>query len=110
MFGCMENIAYLCGVIVIKKGFEMNSIALDSNQTILLDEIKTLIPQFNDSEVVDILKSAISQIKKCTKVKQTAKTDAIIISPKIQSLIGIIPPFSQDEIEGDERLKHILND
>ena len=31
------------------------------------------------------------------------------ISPKIQSLIGIIPQFSQEEIEGDERLKHILN-
>ena len=30
-------------------------------------------------------------------------------SPKIQSLIGIIPQFSQEEIEGDERLKHILN-
>ena len=31
------------------------------------------------------------------------------ISPKIQSLIGINPQFSQEEIEGDERLKHILN-
>ena len=31
------------------------------------------------------------------------------ISPKIQSLIGIAPSFSQEEIESDERLKHILN-
>lgn len=28
---------------------------------------------------------------------------------KIQSLIGIVPPFSQEEIGSDERLKHILS-
>ena len=87
----------------------MNSITIDRNQSILLDEIKVLIPQFKDTEVVDILKSAISQIKKCTRVKQGSKSDDTIISSKIQSLIGIIPQFSQEDIEGDERLKHILN-
>lgn len=30
-------------------------------------------------------------------------------SPRIQSLIGIIPPFTQEEIDSDERLNHILN-
>ena len=87
----------------------MNSITIDRNQSILLDEIKVLIPQFKDTEVVDILKSAISQIKKCTRVKQGSKSDDTVISSKIQSLIGIIPQFSQEDIEGDERLKHILN-
>ena len=87
----------------------MNTITIDRNQSRLLDEIKVLIPQFKDTEVVDILKSAISQIKKCTRVKQVSKTEDTVISPKIKSLIGIIPPFSQEEIEGDERLKHILN-
>ena len=87
----------------------MNSITIDRNQSILLDEIKVLIPQFKDTEVVDILKSTISQIKKCTRVKQGSKSDDTIISSKIQSLIGIIPQFSQEDIEGDERLKHILN-
>ena len=87
----------------------MNTVTIDRNQSRLLDEIKVLIPQFKDTEVVDILKSAISQIKQCTRVKQASKTEATEISPKIKSLIGIIPPFSQEEIEGDERLKHILN-
>ena len=87
----------------------MNSISIDRNQSILLDEIKVLIPQFKDTEVVDILKSTISQIKKCTRVKQGSKSDDTVISSKIQSLIGIIPQFSQEDIEGDERLKHILN-
>ncbi len=87
----------------------MNSITIDRNQSILLDEIKVLIPQFKDTEVVDILKSTISQIKKCTRVKQGSKSDDTVISSKIQSLIGIIPQFSQEDIEGDERLKHILN-
>ena len=87
----------------------MNTITIDRNQSRLLDEIKVLIPQFKDTEVVDILKSAISQIKKCTRVKQGSKSDDTIISSKIQSLIGIIPQFSQEDIEGDERLKHILN-
>lgn len=87
----------------------MNSITIDRNQSILLDEIKMLIPQFKDTEVVDILKSTISQIKKCTRVKQGSKSDDTVISSKIQSLIGIIPQFSQEDIEGDERLKHILN-
>ena len=87
----------------------MNTITIDRNQSRLLDEIKVLIPQFNDTEVVDILKSAISQIKKCTRVKQGSKSDDTVISSKIQSLIGIIPQFSQEDIEGDERLKHILN-
>ena len=87
----------------------MNTITIDRNQSRLLDEIKVLIPQFKDAEVVDILKSAISQIKKCTRVKQGSKSDDTVISSKIQSLIGIIPQFSQEEIEGDERLKHILN-
>ena len=87
----------------------MNSITIDRNQSILLDEIKVLIPQFKDTEVVDILKSTISQIKKCTRVKQGSKSDDTVISSKIQSLIGIIPHFSQEDIEGDERLKHILN-
>ena len=87
----------------------MNSITIDRNQSILLDEIKVLIPQFKDTEVVDILKSTISQIKKCTRVKQGSKSDDTVISSKIQSLIGIIPQFSQADIEGDERLKHILN-
>ena len=87
----------------------MNTITIDRNQSILLDEIKVLIPQFKDTEVVDILKSAISQIKKCTRVKQGSKSDDTVISSKIQSLIGIIPQFSQEDIEGDERLKHILN-
>lgn len=85
----------------------MNMMTIDRTQSRLLDEIRILIPQFNDTEVVEILKSAISQIKKCTRVEQTSKADPIVISPKIQSLIGIIPPFSQEEIEGDERLKHI---
>ena len=87
----------------------MNSITIDRNQSILLDEIKVLIPQFKDTEVVDILKSTISQIKKCTRVKQGSKSDDTVISSKIQSLIGIIPQSSQEDIEGDERLKHILN-
>ena len=87
----------------------MNSITIDRNQSILLDEIKVLIPQFKDTEVVDILKSTISQIKKCTRVKQGSKSDDTVISSKIQSLIGIIPQISQEDIEGDERLKHILN-
>ena len=87
----------------------MNTITIDRNQSRLLDEIKVLIPQFKDTEVVDILKSAISQIKKCTRVKQGSKSDDTVISYKIQSLIGIIPQFSQEDIEGDERLKHILN-
>ena len=87
----------------------MNSITIDRNQSILLDEIKVLIPQFKDTEVVDILKSTISQIKKCTRVEQGSKSDDTVISSKIQSLIGIIPQFSQEDIEGDERLKHILN-
>lgn len=87
----------------------MNSITIDRNQSILLDEIKVLIPQFKDTEVVDILKSTISQIKKCTRVKQGSKSDDTVISSKIQSLIGIIPQFSQEATEGDERLKHILN-
>ena len=87
----------------------MNTITIDRNQSRLLDEIKVLIPQFKDTEVVDILKSTISQIKKCTRVKQGSKSDDTVISSKIQSLIGIIPQFSQEDIEGDERLKHILN-
>ena len=87
----------------------MNSITIDRNQSILLDEIKVLIPQFKDTEVVDILKSTISQIKKCTRVKQGSKSDDTVISSKIQSLIGIIPQFSQEDIEGDERIKHIFN-
>ena len=87
----------------------MNSITIDRNQSILLDEIKVLIPQFKDTEVVDILKSTISQIKKCPRVKQGSKSDDTVISSKIQSLIGIIPQISQEDIEGDERLKHILN-
>ena len=87
----------------------MNTITIDRNQSRLLDEIKVLIPQFKDTEVVDILKSAISQIKKCTRVKQGSKSDDTVISSKIQSLIGIIPQSSQEDIEGDERLKHILN-
>ena len=78
----------------------MNSITIDRNQSILLDEIKVLIPQFKDTEVVDILKSTISQIKKCTRVKQGSKSDDTVISSKIQSLIGIIPQFSQEDIEG----------
>ena len=87
----------------------MNTITIDRNQSRWLDEIKVLIPQFKDTEVVDILKSTISQIKKCTRVKQGSKSDDTVISSKIQSLIGIIPQFSQEDIEGDERLKHILN-
>lgn len=31
-----------------------------------------------------------------------------VLGEKIQSLIGVIPPFSQEEIDSDERLKHIL--
>ena len=55
------------------------------------------------------MKSAISQIKNCNRVKQSPKNEVTAISPKIQSLIGIAPSFSQEEIESDERLKHILN-
>ena len=42
------------------------------------------------------------------RVKDIERTEDVAFSPKIQSLIGIIPPFSQDEIDSDERLKHIL--
>ena len=78
-------------------------------QSRLLDELKVLIPQYNDLEVANILKSAISQIKKCKKVKDAEKTEDMTFSPKIQSLIGVVPPFSQEEIDNDERLKHILS-
>ena len=105
----MENNEYLCEVITTNKCLEMDTMILDRNQSILLDEIKILIPQFNESEVADILKSAISQMKNCTRVKQSPKNEVTAISPKIQSLIGIAPSFSQEEIESDERLKHILN-
>ena len=86
----------------------MNTISVNRSQSRLLDEIKFLIPQYNEFEVVGILQSAISQIKKCKRVKDIERTEDVAFSPKIQSLIGIIPPFSQDEIDSDERLKHIL--
>lgn len=87
----------------------MNTVALDRNQSVLLEEIKALIPQFNEIEVTDVLKSAISQIKKCKRVKEAANNEDATLSPRIQSLIGIIPPFTQEEIDSDERLNHILN-
>lgn len=86
----------------------MNTIALDRNQNMLLEEIRILIPQFNEMEVADVLKSAISQIKKCKRIKESTGNEDITLSPKIQSLIGIIPPFSEEEIAKDERLKRIL--
>lgn len=60
-------------------------------------------------EVVDVLKTAISQIKKCRKIKDAKPTADYHPSPRIQSLIGIVPPISQKDVESDERLKHILN-
>ena len=93
----------------VKKQAVMNTSILNGNQSRLLDEIKLLIPQVNDTEVVDILKSTISQIKKCNRVKKTTVPETDVLSQKIQSLIGIVPPFSNEEIESDERLKHILN-
>lgn len=87
----------------------MATITLETNQRLLLDEMKHLIPQYDNMEVVDILKSAISQIRKCKKVKDSRTIVEDSLSPRIQALIGIVPPFSQEEIESDERLKHILS-
>ena len=87
----------------------MNTVALDRNQRALLEEIKILIPQFNEMEVTDVLKSAISQIKKCKRVRKVTDSESVTLSPRIQSLIGIIPPFTQEEIDSDDRLNHILN-
>lgn len=87
----------------------MATITLERNQRQLLDEMKHLIPQYDNMEVIDILKSAISQIRRCRKIQDTSATTDNSLSPRIQALIGIIPPFSQEEIENDERLKHILS-
>lgn len=86
----------------------MATIIIERNQSQLLDEMKRLIPQYDDMEVVNVLKSAISQIKKCRKIKDAKVEKNSTLSPKIQALIGIVPSFSQEEIEKDERLKYIL--
>lgn len=87
----------------------MAAITLERNQRQLLDEIKHLIPQYDNMEVIDVLESAISQIRRCRKIQGTSTATDNSLSPRIQALIGIVPPFSQEEIESDERLKHILN-
>lgn len=87
----------------------MSSITLERKQRQLLDEMKHLIPQYDNMEVIDVLKSAISQIRKCRKIRDNNTIADNSLSPRIQALIGIVPPFSQEEIENDERLKHILS-
>lgn len=92
-----------------RKGISMATISIERNQMQLLNEMTHLIPQYDDVEVAGVLKSAIIQIKKCKKVNETKNATTPSLSPKIQSLIGIVPQFSQEELESDEKLSHILN-
>lgn len=95
-------------VVYLQKKKDMAAIIIERNQRYLLDEMTHLIPQYDSTEVIGVLKTAISQIKKCRKIKDVKPTVDYHLSPRIQSLIGVVPPISQKDVESDERLKHIL--
>lgn len=53
--------------------------------------------------------TAIAEIRKCKVVDaQKNSIEDTAFSPKIQSLIGVVPDFSPKDLDKDERLKHIF--
>ena len=88
----------------------MATMTINNSQTQLLEEISRLVPNYDALEVRRILKTAIAEIRKCKVVKKKKNSiEDTAFSPKIQSLIGVVPDFSPKDLDKDERLKHILS-
>ena len=88
----------------------MATMTINNSQTQLLEEISRLVPNYDALEVRRILKTAIAEILKCKVVDaQKNSIEDTAFSPKIQSLIGVVPDFSPKDLDKDERLKHILS-
>ena len=88
----------------------MTTLAINQNQNRLLAELISIMPLYDGVQVIDVLKSALAGLKKCKKIEDAeVKLEQAQFSEKITSLIGIIPDFSEEELQNDERLSHILN-
>ena len=88
----------------------MTTFAIKQNQTKLLDELAELIPNYDGTEVIHILQSAIADIRKCKRATSNSKAmEQNEFAQGISSLIGIVPNFSEEELANDERLSHILS-
>jgi hypothetical protein len=75
-----------------------------------LEEVKSqIISVVQDMTDFNLLSQCYKLLKKHRSDSQEVKIDKIDgISDRVQKLVGIIPPFTQEEIDKDERLAYIL--
>jgi hypothetical protein len=75
-----------------------------------LEEVKSqIISVVQDMTDFNLLSQCYKLLKKHRSDSQEVKVDKIDgISDRVQKLVGIIPPFTQEEIDKDERLAYIL--
>jgi hypothetical protein len=75
-----------------------------------LEEVKSqIISVVQDMTDFNLLSQCYKLLKKHRSESQEVKVDKIDgISDRVQKLVGIIPPFTQEEIDKDERLAYIL--
>jgi hypothetical protein len=68
-----------------------------------------IISVVQDMTDFNLLSQCYKLLKKHRSDSQEVKIDKIDgISDRVQKLVGIIPPFTQEEIDKDERLSYIL--
>jgi hypothetical protein len=68
-----------------------------------------IISVVQDMTDFNLLSQCYKLLKKHRSDSQEVKIDKIDgISDRVQKLVGIIPPFTQEEIDKDERLAYIL--
>jgi hypothetical protein len=75
-----------------------------------LEEVKSqIISVVQDMTDFNLLSQCYKLLKKHRSDSQEVKVDKMDgISDRVQKLVGIIPPFTQEEIDKDERLAYIL--
>jgi hypothetical protein len=85
------------------------SIAYGLNDT-RLEEVKSqIISVVQDMTDLNLLSQCYKLLKKHHSDSKEVKVDKVEgISDRVQKLVGIIPPFTQEEIDKDERLASIL--
>jgi hypothetical protein len=75
-----------------------------------LEEMRSqIISAIKDMTDVSLLSQCYKLLKNHHSESKLTQTNKIgKVSDRVQSLVGIIPPFTKDEIEKDNRLAYIL--
>lgn len=92
----------------------MTELELSTYQQSLLNNIVTEVPKKGEKAVVALLTDTLAKLR-AINTKKEKKTQALTaidgepIPESLQAIIGVMKPFTKEELDADDRLSYIMS-